>query len=152
MQIRPTRFSLGPRRSPPALLADLETTRELLFGMGYEDVGHLQLDVLRSFLDPVLGTPERAQLLERLLLSLRPDDLLAAEHDLSLLTVPTLIVWATGDVFFGLSWAYWLKDLIPGATGVVEVEGARLFFPDERPGELAGPLREHWKGLDTSAG
>lgn len=130
-----------------ALLADLEATRELLFGPGYEDVGRLQLDVLSSFLDPVLGTAERAHQLERLLLSLRPDDLLAAQQDLSRLTVPTLIVWATGDVFFELSWAYWLKDLIPGATGVVEIEGARLFFPDERPGELVSPLRDHWRSL-----
>jgi pimeloyl-ACP methyl ester carboxylesterase len=135
----------------PALLADLETTRELLFGAGYEAVGNLQLDVLHSFLDPVLGTPGRAHQLARLLLSLRPDDLLAAEHGLSRLTVPTLIVWATDDVFFELSWAYWLQDLIPGTTGVVEIEGARLFFPYERPGDLVGPLRDHWNLAESAA-
>jgi hypothetical protein len=35
--------------------------------------------------------------------------------------------------FFDLSWAYWLKDLIPGASEVIEIDGGRLFFPDERP-------------------
>jgi pimeloyl-ACP methyl ester carboxylesterase len=133
----------------PALMADLPTTRELVFGTGYEDVTRLDLDVVRSFLEPVLGTPERAHQFERLLLSLRPDDLLAAEDQLARLAAPTLIVWGTGDVFFELRWAYWLKDLIPGATDVVEIDGARLFFPDERAGELVEPLRAHWKGLDA---
>jgi pimeloyl-ACP methyl ester carboxylesterase len=42
---------------------------------------------------------------------------LAARPGLARLTVPILIVWATADTFFELSWAYWLRDLIPGATG-----------------------------------
>jgi pimeloyl-ACP methyl ester carboxylesterase len=59
--------------------------------------------------------------------------------------VPTLIVWGTDDVFFDVSWAYWLRDTIPGAAGVVEIEGGRLFFPDERAGELTEALRRHWQ-------
>jgi pimeloyl-ACP methyl ester carboxylesterase len=128
----------------PALLADLEAARDLVFGSGYEDVTHLDLDVVRSFLEPVLGTPERAAQFERLLLSLGPDDLLGVEPQLAVLGVPTLIVWAAADVFFDLSWAYWLKDLIPGATEVIEIEQARLFFPDERSTDLVDALRTHW--------
>ena len=33
---------------------------------------------------------------------------------------------------------------IPGATDVVEIDGARLFFPDERAAELTAALRRHW--------
>ena len=127
-----------------ALLADPEAARALVFGSGYEDVTHLDLELLRSFLDPVLGTPERARQFERFILSLRPDDLLAAEPQLARLTVPTLIVWATQDVFFDLSWAYWLKNLIPGASEVIEIDGGRLFFPEERPADLIDALRRHW--------
>jgi pimeloyl-ACP methyl ester carboxylesterase len=129
----------------PALLSDLSATREMVFGMGYEDVSKLELEVLGSYLDPVLGTDERAKQFERLILSLAPDDLLAAEDALSRLTVPTLIVWGTGDTFFELSWAYWLKDLIPGAHKVVEIDGGRLFFADERAAELIDELRTHWR-------
>jgi pimeloyl-ACP methyl ester carboxylesterase len=136
----------------PALLADIETARELAFGSGYSDVTRLGLDVVRSFLEPVLGAPDRARQFERFLLSLRPDDLLAAEPELARLTVPTLIVWGTGDVFFELSWAYWLKDLIPGAAEVVEIDGARLFFPDERAAELAAALRAFWQDPGRPAG
>lgn len=127
-----------------ALLADPEAARALVFGSGYEDVTRLDLELLRSFLDPVLGTPERARQFERFILSLRPDDLLAAEPQLARLTVPTLIVWATQDVFFDLSWAYRLKSLIPGASEVIEIGGGRLFFPEERPADLIGALRKHW--------
>ena len=127
-----------------ALLADPEAARALVFGSGYEDVTHLDLELLRSFLDPVLGTPERARQFERFILSLRPDDLLAAEPQLARLTLPTLIVWATQDVFFDLSWAYWLKSLIPGASEVIEIDGGRLFFPEERPADLIDALQKHW--------
>jgi hypothetical protein len=53
-------------------------------------------------------------------------------------------VWGTGDIFFRRHWADWLVDLIPGASGVVEVPGARLFFPDERAHELVDALEAHW--------
>ncbi len=130
--------------SAAALLADIGQARSAIFGTGYEDVEHVGLDVVRSFLEPVLGTPERARQFERFLLSLNAGDLLDAEPGLAKLDVPTLVVWGTDDDFFELSWAYWLKDTIPGVTEVMEIDGARLFFPDERAGELAPLLRRHW--------
>jgi hypothetical protein len=48
-------------------------------------------------------------------------------------------------MFFRPTWAYWLRDTIPGATEVVEIEGGRLFFPDERATELTASLRRHWE-------
>jgi pimeloyl-ACP methyl ester carboxylesterase len=76
--------------------------------------------------------------------SLHTRDLLAVEPALAHLQVPTLIVWGTGDNVFRRKWAYWLRDTIPGATDVVEVDGGRLFFPDERAAELTAALRRHW--------
>ena len=49
-----------------------------------------------------------------------------------------------GRSFFDVSWAYWLRDTIPGTTGVVTVDGARLFFPDERAMDLVPHLEQHW--------
>jgi len=68
-----------------------------------------------------------------------------AEPALRRLQVPTLIVWGTGDRFFHRKWAYWLRDTIPGAAEVVELDGARLFFPDERAAEFTAALRRHWE-------
>ena len=129
----------------PALFADLEAARTAVFAMGYEDPEHLGLDAVRSFLEPLLGTPEAAKQFERLLSLLAPDDLLAAEPALARLSVPTLVVWGTADDFFNVKWAYWLRDTIPGVTEVVELDGAKLFFPDERAADLAQHLVRHWR-------
>jgi pimeloyl-ACP methyl ester carboxylesterase len=118
--------------------------RQRFYGTGYQDVTRLPLDVARAMLDPVLGTPERARQFQRLMVSLRRRDLLAAEPALRRLQVPTVIVWGTADRFFDRRWAYWLRDTIPGATEVVELDGARLFFPDERAPELTAALGRHW--------
>ena len=48
-------------------------------------------------------------------------------------------------MFFDKQWAYWLKDTIPGATEVIEVPDAKLFFPEERPEALIEPIRSLWK-------
>jgi pimeloyl-ACP methyl ester carboxylesterase len=130
--------------SAPALLSDLTTARTVVFGTGYEDIESLTTDMAAAFLEPVIGTPATARQFERFLAGLEPSDLLAVEHELARLTVPTLVIWGTGDEFFELKWAYWLRDTIPGVVDVVELEGARLFFPDERAAELAPLLREHW--------
>lgn len=130
----------------PGLLADPEAARGIVFGPGYEDVTRLDLDLSQAFVGPVLGTVERARRFEDLLLSIGPHELLAAEEGLRGLSAPALIVWGTSDIFFESTWAYWLHDLLPGAEQVVEVEGARLFFPEERPDILIDALRSFWAG------
>jgi pimeloyl-ACP methyl ester carboxylesterase len=135
----------------PALLADLAMARDAVFAMGYEDPNEPGTEVVGAFLEPVLGTPGAARQFERLLTSLDPEHLLAIEPELSLFTVPTLVVWGTDDEFFPVRWAHWLRDTIPGVTRVVELEGARLFFPDERAAELAPLLHEHWAAVERPA-
>jgi pimeloyl-ACP methyl ester carboxylesterase len=131
----------------PRLVRDPRRARKRLFGFTYEDIERLPLEVARAWMEPVLGTPERAREFQRWIAGLRPRDLLAAEPDLARLRVPTQMVWGTGDRFFDVKFAYWLRDLIPGATEVVEVPAGRLFFPHERPAELAEPLLRFWKAL-----
>jgi pimeloyl-ACP methyl ester carboxylesterase len=71
-----------------------------------------------------------------------------AIHDgLKALHVPTLIVWGLQDFFFDKKWAYWLRDTIPGVRRVVEVDDARLFFPEDRPESLTGPMLRFWDEL-----
>jgi len=137
--------------SAPALISDLATARAAVFAMGYEDPEHLDLETVRAFLEPVIGTPERALQFERLLSLLEPHDLLAAEPALAQLTVPTLVVWGTADEFFDVRWAYFLRDLIPGCREVVELDGAKLFFPDERAADLVPHIRHHWATADAAA-
>lgn len=111
----------------------------------YEDIASLPEDIARVWIEAQGGSRETARQAQRLMTSLHARDLLAVEPALSRLQVPTLIVWGTGDRAFRTKWAYWLRDTIPGAREVVEIDGGRLFFPDERAGELTAALRRHWE-------
>jgi pimeloyl-ACP methyl ester carboxylesterase len=128
----------------PALVADLDLARATAYGVGYEHPELVDDEVLRAYVEPVLGTEERGRQFERFLTSLHAADLVAAEPALRRLQVPTLVVWGTGDETFAPSAAAWLRDTIPGVTEVVELDGARLFFPEERPQELVAELRRFW--------
>jgi pimeloyl-ACP methyl ester carboxylesterase len=130
--------------SAVALFADPGAAAKVAFGTGYEHLDRVDPAVLRSYLEPCFGTLERAREFERLLAAMDTADLAAVTPRLRELTVPTLIVWGTGDEAFDISWARWLRDTIPGTTQLVTVEGARLFFPDERAMDLVPHLEQHW--------
>jgi pimeloyl-ACP methyl ester carboxylesterase len=127
----------------PQLLADMDAARASGIGTGFEHPDRISDEVLHAFFDPVLGTFERARQFERLLTSLDAADLLAIEPRLRSFHKPTLVVWGTGDPFFETRWAHWLRDTIPGVTEVILLDGARLFFPEERPSVLAEHLERH---------
>ena len=131
-------------RISPRLLRDTRRGRKRFYGLGYQAIENLPEDLARFWLESQFATPELARQNQRIMTSLHARDLLAIEPALARLQVPTLIVWGTGDKFFRLKWAYWLRDIIPGATEVVELSGARIFFPDERATELTSALRRHW--------
>ena len=136
--------------SAVAMFANLEAAARISFASGYEHLDRIDRDVIRSYLEPCFGTMERARQFERLLVCLDASDLQAVTPQLRELTVPTLLVWGTGDTFFEVSWAYWLRDTIPGATRVVTVDGARLFFPEERPMDLVPHLEQHWAAVTAA--
>src|SRR6266700_6869337 len=127
-----------------ALFDDLDAAAKVAFGNGYEHLDRVDREVIRSYLEPCFGSLERAREFERMLAAMDDADLVAVTPQLRELTVPTLVVWGTGDSFFDVSWAYWLRDTIPGTTRVITVDGARLFFPDERPTDLVPHLEQHW--------
>jgi pimeloyl-ACP methyl ester carboxylesterase len=132
--------------SAPALLADLAATRQAIFGSGLEKPEQsMDLDLLRSFLDPVIGTPEQARQFERLLVEVMDGDQLRPfETALRAFPAPALIVWGNDDVFFGPEWGRWLTEVLPSAEPMIELDGARLFFPLERPTELARHIGSFW--------
>ncbi|MFJ9786978.1 alpha/beta fold hydrolase [Amycolatopsis sp. NPDC101161] len=127
------------------LAADPERARAGALGGGYEHPEQLSDEVLAAFVRPVGATLEAARQFERLLTSVRGEELDAIEPLLKEFRVPTLLVWGTGDPNFGVEWAYRFRDAVPGVAEVVEVSEAKLFFPDERPEDLVPHLRRHWR-------
>lgn len=117
-----------------------------IYRTGYQHVSAIPDDVITDYLAPILGNAAGARFMTALLMSMTPEQLAPIRPQLARCEIPTAIVWGTGDIFFRRPWADWLVDLIPGATGVVEIPGGRLFFPDERAGELVAALDAHWAG------
>jgi pimeloyl-ACP methyl ester carboxylesterase len=114
----------------------------------YADPSILTDELIRLYLEPVLSSQHRIEAFARYWLAFDNTQTVAIEATLKRLTVPTLIVWGLEDIFFDKKWAYWLKDTIPGAEPVIEVPDGRLFFPEDRPDSLAGPMLRLWEKLD----
>jgi pimeloyl-ACP methyl ester carboxylesterase len=125
------------------MLADIEFARSS-FARAYEHPERISEEMIRDYLAPLYATPESTRNLERFIASQDCRHTVAIEPLLRRLEAPTLVVWGTDDIFFPLKWAYWLRGAIPGCRKVIELEGARLFFPQERPEALAEALRGHW--------
>jgi pimeloyl-ACP methyl ester carboxylesterase len=113
----------------------------------YADPRVLTDDVIRLYLEPLLSSPQRVAAFQRYWLGFDNAHTVAIHGALKMLRVPTLIVWGLQDIFFDRRWAYWLKDTIPGARRIIEVEDARLFFPEDRPEALVAPVLGFWDEL-----
>jgi pimeloyl-ACP methyl ester carboxylesterase len=126
------------------MLADTAFARAA-FASAYEHPEEVAAETFQIYLAPLFSDPQATRDLERWFVQSHDCiQTVAVETQLRRLEAPALIVWATDDAFFPVKWAYWLRGTLPGARPVVELEGAKLFFPEERPEEFAAALREHW--------
>jgi pimeloyl-ACP methyl ester carboxylesterase len=132
---------LGPALEK--MLSDIHFARTS-FAPGYEHPEHLAPEMFRASLAPLVASEQRARDFARFVGAMNCRDTVAIEPLLRKLQAPTLVVWGTADIFFPVKWAYWLKETIPGTRKVIEIEGAKLFFPEERPAEFADAIRAHW--------
>lgn len=126
----------GPLARFPALARQVYRT-------GYQHVAGVPDEVIKGY-TACIATPEGRRFMGRLLASMNPYLLARIRPLLQKCEIPTLLVWGTGDIFFKLEWAHWLRRLIPGAREIVEVPGGRLFYVDERAPELVAALEKHW--------
>jgi pimeloyl-ACP methyl ester carboxylesterase len=128
------------------MLVDADFARTS-FAVGYQFPERIAHEDLRASLAPLLATEQRTRDFLRFMQSMDSSQTIVIEPQLKKLQAPTLVVWGTADEFFDVKWAYWLKDTIPGCRKVVELDGAKLFFPEERPHELVDAIRDHWHAM-----
>jgi pimeloyl-ACP methyl ester carboxylesterase len=136
---------------PPLFASPASVRLPSVLGMGFADPASMSDDELMPYVDSVGRRAGAAEDIQRFLVGLRADDLMAIEPGLKGLDVPTLLAWGTADEFFDIKWARWLRDTIPGATEVIEIPGAKLFWPQERPAALADLLRTFWRDASRRA-
>lgn len=135
----------GLRATLDAMLSDKGVYRSpQALGPAYEHPERLSDESIESYLRPLVRTEQRTRDLQRFLAAFDNRHTLAIESRLKSLQAPTLIVWGTDDVYFDVKWSRWLADTIPGARRRVELQGARIFFPEERWAEFDRELRAHW--------
>jgi pimeloyl-ACP methyl ester carboxylesterase len=134
----------GLRDTLDAMLADKAIFRSPgALGPAYEQPETVTDEDIETYLRPLVRSEQRTRDLQRFVMAFDNKHTRVIEPQLHELQAPTLIVWGTDDVYFPVTWAHWLADTIPGAKPPVELEGARIFFPEERAGEFNRLLRDH---------
>jgi pimeloyl-ACP methyl ester carboxylesterase len=114
-------------------------------GMGFEFPERLTEEVLAVYLAPVTATDERRAQVSRYVAVQDCAQTVRIEDRLKAFDKPTLIVWGDRDLFFPVAWAQWLVRTIPGTRKVEILNGAKLFFPEERADVFCALVRAHWQ-------
>ncbi|HJZ76514.1 MAG TPA: alpha/beta hydrolase [Vicinamibacterales bacterium] len=135
----------GLRGTLEAMLSNTQVYRSpQALGPAYEHPERVTDESIEIYLHPLVRTEQRTRDFQRFLSAFDNTHTRAIEARLKTLNVPTLIVWGTDDVYFDVRWSKWLAETIPGTRRRVELEGARIFFPEERWADFNQLLRTHW--------
>jgi pimeloyl-ACP methyl ester carboxylesterase len=136
----------GLRGALDAMLADKNVYRSpQALGPAYEQPERLSDDSIETYLRPLVRTEQRTRDFQRFLAAFDNAHTVRVEAGLKKLQAPTLIAWGTDDIYFDVKWSRWLADTIPGTRKRVELEGGRIFFPEERWADFNQELRAHWQ-------
>jgi haloalkane dehalogenase len=101
-------------------------------------------EAIEQYLGPLLRSPESKASLHAYASGLEPNPLAGIEAALKRCTVPTRIVWGTGDTIFSPASPDYLDRTFPNSRGVRKVEGAKLFYVEEYPDLIAEEARRLW--------
>ncbi len=101
-------------------------------------------EVIDYYFAPFVSSPLRKAQTNAYAIALEPNPLEGIEPALKRCTVPTRIVWGTGDTIFSPASPDYLDRTFGNSRGVRRVEGAKLFFPEEFPDLIADEARKLW--------
>lgn len=111
----------------------------------YEDPATLSRSSCEVYFGPLLKDQRRRWQGQQYGVQFEPNPLPAIEADLRRLQAPARIVWGAADPIFDVRWADWLDQRLPHSQGVDRLPTAKLFFPEERPDELARAAAALWQ-------
>jgi len=114
-------------------------------GLCYADRCHPTNDALDMYFGPVVSSPERKANLHRYAVALERNALAGIGPALKRSRVPVRIVWGWGDTIFSPANAEHLDRAFGNSRGVRRLEGAKLFWPEERPDIVAAQARILWQ-------
>lgn len=108
---------------------------------------HPSDEAIDTYFRPLVESPERVRLTDAYAMGLDPNPLAGLEATLKQRTQPVRILWGTGDTIFAAASPDYLDRLFPNSRGVRRIEGAKLFFPEEFPHELAQEALKLWASM-----
>ncbi|MBO9661759.1 alpha/beta hydrolase [Dokdonella sp.] len=113
-------------------------------GMCYADPAHPTDEAIETYFAPILATPQRKALMHAYAIALEHNPLLGIQSALKRSTIPTRIVWGTADTIFSADSPDYLARSFGASRGVRRLQGARLFWPEERPDVIVEEARRLW--------
>ena len=110
------------------------------FGRAVHDASVMTADVIEEYLRP-LQTADGRERARRFMLAGDNRYTMEAVPGLRAFDKPTLVVWGADDVFLSPSWGVRLVEDLPGAERLELLPFCGHLVPEEKPVELASPLR-----------
>jgi pimeloyl-ACP methyl ester carboxylesterase len=135
----------GLRDTLSAMLHDKNVYRSPeALGLAYERPDAVTDATIDTYLQPLIRTEQRTRDLERFVLAFDNVHTVSIEPQLRALKAPALIIWGDGDIYFDVKWSEWLAEALSGTRRRVVLEGARIFFPEERSQRFNEELHSFW--------
>lgn len=113
-------------------------------GMCYSNPRHPTDEAIETYFAPLTSSPQRKALVHAYAIALEHNPLAGIEKALKLSAVPTRIVWGTDDAIFSSASPGYLDRTFGKSRGVRRLQGAKLFWPEERPEVIAEEARRLW--------
>ncbi|MEH6418684.1 alpha/beta fold hydrolase [Pseudomonas sp. CGJS7] len=107
---------------------------------------HPSDEAIETYFRPLVESPQRVRLTDAYAIGLDPNPLAGVAATLKQRDLPVRILWGTGDTIFTPAAPEYLDKLFPNSRGVRKIEGAKLFFPEEFPQEIAAEALKLWSG------
>ena len=135
----------GLRDTLSAMLHDKNVYRSPeALGLAYERPDAVTDATIDTYLQPLIRTEQRTRDLERFVLAFDNVHTVSIEPQLRALQAPALIMWGDDDIYFDVKWSEWLEEALSGTRRRVVLEGARIFFPEERSQRFNEELHSFW--------
>jgi haloalkane dehalogenase len=115
-----------------------------LIGVTFTYPERITDETIDYYLGPLVESAQRKAQVNAYCVGLSPNPLAGIEAALRRSTIPTRILWGTGDTVFSSADPDYLNRILPESRGIRRVEGARLFWPEEFPDLIAQEARALW--------
>ncbi|MES2055203.1 MAG: alpha/beta hydrolase [Pseudomonadota bacterium] len=113
-------------------------------GMCFSDPTQPTDEAIATYFTPLIATPQRKRLIEAYAIALEQNALAGISTDLRRSTVPTRILWGTGDTIFSPESPAYLDRTLGVSRGIRRLEGKKLFWPEEASEIVAEEARVLW--------